>query len=248
MHSTHLLVSNKVESIFLFHSLGCRALKNNLQKRWKLDLPALELRIKLLSWWKHCLPKPACHVDLWYLISGLTWEHINGFEDDVWGGGYQQHISGFVWALLPKHQVNKKIQHYIWHVSPDFLQLYRDRRDLKILCITGTFVGSKSIPRLIPILEIDLNRDWFWCQERNWHPSIDTQTSRYRDKTPKNTDSMVLPLYWPFRCNTDIPVCLWTLSAQAFFLELFLQAPTRLQTIIHIHDDTYLFAQLLCLV
>ena len=105
MHSIHLLVSNKVESIFLLHSLGCRALKKNLQKRWKLDLLALELRIKWLSRWKHCLPKPACHVDLWYLISGLTWEHFNGFEDDVWGGGYQQHISGFVWALLPKHQV-----------------------------------------------------------------------------------------------------------------------------------------------
>ena len=43
----------------------------------------------------------------------------------------------------------------------------RDRRDQKFWydTDTDTFSGSESILILIPILEIGLNRDWYWYQE-----------------------------------------------------------------------------------
>ena len=51
----------------------------------------------------------------------------------------------------------------------DFHVYTRDRRDQKFWYDTDidTFAGSKSIPRLIPILSISLNRDryWHWYQK-----------------------------------------------------------------------------------
>ena len=43
----------------------------------------------------------------------------------------------------------------------------RDRRDQKFRFDTDTFSGSRSIPRLILILKVGLNRDryWYWYQE-----------------------------------------------------------------------------------